>query len=149
MDYDKLPINSYYSAKIKCTYVEIYILIKGEYIFAWSMQKKDFDKILGYGKTDAQKNASGLVPISLTDEALKTIDSLSGISKKIGLTPTFEFNPLSMINSVPCVYVKDSAIECELVNESDIEEEEFFVEKGNKDYSKLIWIALGAAALLL
>lgn len=71
---------------------------------------------------------------------------------------TKETDPIQLLSYASVVYVYASSIECELVSEDDVEieevEEEAPVieekkEKKEKDYSKLIWIALGAAALLL
>lgn len=71
---------------------------------------------------------------------------------------TKETDPIQLLSYAAVVYVYASSIECELVPEDDVEieevEEEAPVieekkEKKEKDYSKLIWIALGAAALLL
>ena len=70
---------------------------------------------------------------------------------------TKETDPIQLLNYASVVYVYASSIECELVSKDDVEieevEEEAPVieekkEKKEKDYSKLIWIALGAALLL-
>lgn len=74
-----------------------------------------------------------------------------------------EIDPILLLTIAPVVYVNVSAIECELVEEEDVEiedvpdedpvvqlEEQIKEEiKEEKDYSKFIWLALGAAALLL
>ena len=55
----------------------------------------------------------------------------------------------SILNrSKDILYVKPVAIACDEVLDENVEVEEI-VEETKKDYSKLIWIALAAAAALL
>lgn len=58
-----------------------------------------------------------------------------------------DYDPLTKIDD-GVVYVNYKAIDCDDLNEDDVEVEEI-VEETKKDYSKLIWIALAAAAALL
>ena len=191
MEYSQLQSGQYFECKIKCTYVEIYIYNPREnkYDFAFSLQKKDFDGILGYGET-ASSLVAHLVPITLSDSAIITIlqkarnngvgiVDLESEFKKGGsgldtvdvdyVVPVepntnpydnstntvveveneVEYDILSSIDD-GVVYVNPKAIDCDVLNDEDVEVEEIVEEdvndKPKKDYSKLIWIALAAAA---
>ena len=194
MEYNQLQSGQYFECKIKCTYVEIYIYNPREnkYDFAFSLQKKDFDGILGYGET-ASSLAAHLVPITLSDSAIITIlqkarnngvgiVDLESEFKKGGsgldivdvdyvvtvdpntnpydnstdtdveVENESEYDILSSIDD-GVVYVNPKAIDCTVINEEEVEVEEIVEEvvndKPKKDYSKLIWLALAAAAALM
>lgn len=209
MDYNKLQSGQYFECKIKCTYVEIYVFFpkKNKYYRVFSLQKRDFSGVLGYGEKTTP-NANNLVPITLTDEVLYTIldkvypngmgaltlqfndnsfsngvetelkrksDTVELFGQNVVVAPNIpdksnnsnkvttvsdtvydvEYetynNPLSKIDD-GVVYVNYKAIDCDDLNEDDVEVEEIveeIVEETKKDYSKLIWIALAAAAALL
>lgn len=202
MNYDKLQLGQYFECKIKGTYVEIYVfsLKDRKYYRVFSLQKKDCNGVFGCGEKTTP-NANNLVPITLIDEALRTIlnkvypngmgalqselnsfanDSLTELHRVDNTVnvfdPNLSANP-NIINPNPnpnkettkdklmdfwndlltkigdgVVYVNYKAIDCEVLNDEDVEVEEIveeIVEEGKKDYTKLIWIALGAATLLL
>ena len=206
MDYSKLLDGEIFSCKVKATYTEIYVYGgAGEYYKAFSIQKKDYDKIIGYGEKN-NKTDNDFIPITLTDETLRFIAYKAGFideeGNKIGIVnlnattstnnttlvdkksydlstqnqfapseirPTYNpqqnndndienetiFNPITLLDDTDIVFVKAAAIDCQTVSEEDVEIEDVEIEDveikntNKKDYTKLIWLALGAAALLL
>lgn len=203
MNYSELSQGQIFSCKVKATYTEIFVGYgdKGEYHKVFSIQKNDYNNIIGYGEKYATTD-NGFTPITLTDETLMFIAYKCGLidenGNKIGalnadntalkdmqsyehtqknvFAPadnlTTVINPnikeeeevlydnetvkdyLSLLDDTDIVYVKTAAIDCQVVAEDEVEIEDVEIEeeierKESKDYSKFIWLALGAAALLL
>lgn len=206
MDYSKLLDGEIFSCKVKATYTEIFVRYgdKGEYHKVFSIQKNDYNKIIGYGEKYATTD-NGFTPITLTDETLMFILYKCGFidekGNKIGalnadntalkdmqsyehsqenvfapadnlttvINPNIKeeeeeeevlydnetvINYLTRLDDIDIVYVKTAAIDCQVVSEDEVEIEDVEIKeeierKESKDYSKFIWLALGAAALLL
>ena len=90
-------------------------------------------------------NSSGLVPITINEKFKEyLLDKTKG-----GMTTNYRLSSI-LTRSNDILYVKPVAIDCDEVLDENVEVEEIVEEgKGKKDYSKLIWIALAAAAALL
>lgn len=144
MDYDKLQQGQIVSCAVKCTYTELYTLYDDEFEFVFSVQKKDFPQEIGMGIVE-DVNSSGLVPITINEKFKEyLLDKTKG-----GMTTNYRLSS-TLNRSKDILYVKPVAIACDEVLDENVEVEEIVEEgKGKKDYSKLIWIALAAAAALL
>ena len=142
MDYDKLQQGQIVSCAVKCTYTELYTSYDDEFEFVFSVQKKDFPQEIGMGIVE-DVNSSGLVPITINEKFKEYL-----LNKTKGEMTT-NYRLSSILNrSKDILYVKPVAIACDEVLDENVEVEEI-VEETKKDYSKLIWIALAAAAALL
>lgn len=194
MDYKELSQGAIFSCRVKCTYTEIYVALNNEFIKVFSIQKKDYDGVIGYGEK-YDRTDRGFTPITLTNEAIRFIAYKAGfideqgnhigiinnntvlVDKKqydtinenqfapadgyiipdkpiedddeVGYEVYTETNYLTLIDDEADVYVREVAIDCQVVSEEEVEIEDVIVEEGDKKNSKLIWIALGAAAALL
>lgn len=192
MDYKELSQGAIFSCRVKCTYTEIYVAINNEFIKFFSIQKKDYDGIIGYGEK-YDRTDRGFTPITLTNEAIRFIAYKAGfidengnhigiindntvlvdkkqydainenqfapadryiipekpIEDEVEYENEVETNYLTLIDEEADVYVREVAIDCQVVSEEEVEIEDVIVEEGEKKNSKLIWIALGAAAALL
>lgn len=208
MNYEELQ-QGYFECKIKCTYAEIYVRWKNDtYALAFSLQKKDFNGVLGVGERGRMPVGTNLVPISLTEDAIRAIakkvlspeeyaekvgtalatDKLTDMNAQTFFQSELNFvktdnsnfdastntvvnkptvipsnkevddleneavnDPLSRIDDDFEVYVNYKAIECTQLSDDEVEvedEEEVEEPKQRRDYSKLIWAALAAAATL-
>lgn len=142
MDYDKLQQGQIVSCSVKCTYTELYTLYDDEFEFVFSVQKKDFPQEIGMGIVE-DVNSSGLVPITINEKFKEyLLDKTKG-----GMTTNYRLSSI-LNHSKDILYVKPVAIACDEVLDENVEVEEI-VEETKKDYSKLIWIALAAAAAIL
>lgn len=142
MDYDKLQQGQIVSCTVKCTYTELYTSYDNEFEFVFSVQKKDFPQEIGMGIVE-DVNSSGLVPITINEKFKEyLLDKTKG-----GMTTNYRLSSI-LTRSNDILYVKPVAIDCDEVLDENVEVEEI-VEETKKDYSKLIWIALAAAAALL
>lgn len=72
MNYSDLENGAFFSCTGKSTYTEIYIYAKNQYIKVFSIQKLDYNDIIGYGEKQAT-DINGLVPITLTQETIEYI----------------------------------------------------------------------------
>lgn len=80
MNYNELQSGQFFECTIKSTYAEIYVYSPkdNKYYFVFSLQKKDYNGVLGCGEK-INPNGNNLVPITLTDKAI------IAILKKVGL----------------------------------------------------------------
>ena len=183
MNYNELDNGTFFSCKVKYTYTEVFVRVDGVDYFAFSIQKKDWDNIIGLGqKTNANEK---YIPITLTEDVLKFIASkckkkIGSLATNLTVAPTGSENQfydttleyqrptynvttklenkvvvdyISLLDDVPVVYVNSCSIDCKELSEEDVEVEDVEIgfevyDKKTKDYSKLIWAALAAAAIL-
>lgn len=195
MDYKELSQGAIFSCRVKCTYTEIYVALNNEFIKVFSIQKKDYNGVIGYGEK-YDRTDRGFTPITLTNEAIRFIAYKAGfideqgnhigiinnntvlVDKKqydtihenqfapaadgyiipdkpiededeVGYEVYTDHSKLTLIEDGDNVYVREVAIDCQVVSEEEVEIEDVIVEEVDKKNSKLIWIALGAAAALL
>lgn len=139
MDYRDFKNGTIVSCKVKCTYVELYAYNGSDYEFIFSVQKK-YGKELGLLEVNSIPE-NGLINIHITDDLANYI--IEKTKRNIRIHDLLKRNK-------NILYCKPVSLDCTEETSDDVVIEEVEVEdfekKDKKDYSKLILIALAAAA---
>jgi hypothetical protein len=148
MNYSELNQGAFFECKAKATYVEIYIYAEKQYIKVFSLQRANYNGIIGYGERKTIQ-ANGLVPITLTEETIQfifnkyygigmldvnlqmkpqengfTVNPNTAIPKPIEPEKSTIVEPILLIDDVPVVFVNQASLDCEIVPDDEVEVED-------------------------